>query len=133
MMLRQAAAMVRLLLLLLAPTVDVADAWWYCWSVLMASMGWSEHLTQAAAKALARPFLRPSDQAEAEAGVVDDDAADAGVGVAVVADTDTNAPPLGIAFVLALALGLAYLKLFCASSDRMLCFLLLLWFLLLLL
>ncbi len=53
-------------------------------------------MTQAAAKALARPFLRPSDQAEAEAGVdVDADAVDAAIGIAAVADT--NAPPLGIA------------------------------------
>jgi hypothetical protein len=114
-MLRQAAAMVRLL----APVAD--DAWWYCWIVLMASMGWSEHLTQAAAKALARPFLRPSDQAEADAG-----AADVGIPVVAVAVAvaDVNAPPLGIALALVLALALAYLKVFCASSSgRMLLFL----------
>jgi hypothetical protein len=67
-------------------------------------MGWRLHLTQAAAMALARPFLRPSIHAE-------EDAADV-VADAVVVDADTNAPPLGIA--------LAYLKLLllCVSSER---------------
>lgn len=76
-------------------------------------------MTQAAAMALARPFLRPSAQAEEDdvvvvvnAVVVDDDADD----FVDAADVDTNAPPLGI----------AYRKLlFCVSisSDRVFLFL----------